>query len=303
MSFSEPEWEELYQVARRQAVDGIVYDAVCGNAALADSMPEGVATRWVVDVEDNEAGYRKMSAVIDAQRKAWEKKGIEAVLLKGHSVAALYPEPSHRRCGDVDWYFPVSGDFARANKVVRDNGLELKVDSDGDVSYTLSGVIVEHHKDGFRQDTLTDMVVMLEDHVLKHAMVMGVGLKQVCDVAVARAALASSSGVDSLDAALAYAGLAEWDRLLCAALRTMGLLPDPDVESGLGVPASDAELLVDLFMSDGNMGLDKKNRFSGFWKRVLLLARYAPRQLASRWFSLAWGRVFRLFRRNTIFVG
>lgn len=290
LAFSESEWAEVYAVARRQAVGCIVYDAVAASPALADSVPDAIAAKWMVAQQKNEADYRKMSAIIDAQRRAWEKREIEAVLLKGHSVAALYREPAHRSCGDVDWFFPRPGDFEKANSVACANGLALETDSDGDVHYVLSGMVVEHHRDGFRQDSLADMALMLEDHVLKHAMVMGVGLKQVCDVAVVRAAIASEDGEEELNAALISQGLAGWDRLLCSAISLMGLLPYAD----LSVPFSDASALVELFLSDGNMGLDKKNRFSGFWKRVSLLARYAPRRMASRWLSLVRGRIRRI---------
>ena len=341
MEMSEAQWEELHRLAQRQGVLALVYDGLCTSfpsasdiSAAIDMMSVELAARWATEVLENERGYERMASVIELQRRAWEKRGLEAVLQKGHSVAAYYPVPEHRSCGDIDWYFSRREDFRKACCVAQENGLELKWDSDGDVSYTLSGMVVEHHRKGMPQDTPEQMLLMLEDHVLKHAMVMGVGLKQVCDVAILRHAVAqcppaaSSAGVTEgrpqnasgrgWDRQLAGS---RWSRLLARAIEQLGLdapVPlngsaDPAASAcngcafGLAEPRGrelqswrrrrelrDAQRLAELILEDGNMGLDKENRFSGFSKRAALFLRYAPVKFLSRWLSLICGRVFRL---------
>ncbi|MDD6364824.1 MAG: nucleotidyltransferase family protein [Bacteroidales bacterium] len=404
MEMSEAQWEELHRLAQRQGVLALVYDGLCtpfpsasdisdvmlgtmaaspvetpGSAgtraaatpgtkvtsvAAIDMMPVELAVRWATEVLENERGYERMASVIELQRRAWEKRGLEAVLQKGHSVAAYYPVPEHRSCGDIDWYFPRREDFRMACRVAQENGLELKWDSDGDVSYTLSGMVVEHHRKGMPQDTPEQMLLMLEDHVLKHAMVMGVGLKQVCDVAILRHAVAnrtaksrtaanrvsvSSTSAAQCRSAASSAGVTEsrphntsgsgwdrqlagsrWSRLLARAIEHLGLdapVPlngsaDPAASAcnadlaassrngcafGLAEPRGrelqswrrrrelrDAQRLAELILEDGNMGLDKENRFSGFAKRAALFLRYAPVKFLSRWLSLICGRLLRL---------
>ncbi len=379
MEMSEAQWEELHCLAQRQGVLALVYDGLCtpfpsasdtsdvmpgtmatsvtaapgtlATSAAVDMMPVELAARWATEVLENERGYERMASVIDLQRRAWEKRGLEAVLQKGHSVAAYYPVPEHRSCGDIDWYFPRREDFRKACRVAQENGLELKWDSDGDVSYTLSGMVVEHHRKGMPQDTPEQMLLMLEDHVLKHAMVMGVGLKQVCDVAILRHAVANrttaaqcpsaaSTAASHCPPAASSAGVtagqshnasrSRWSRLLARAIEHLGL-DAPVPLNGSADPAAsacnadlaasacngcgfdlaeprgrelqswrrrcelrDAQRLAELILEDGNMGLDKENRFSGFMKRASLFLRYAPVKFLSRWLSLICGRIFRL---------
>ena len=377
MEMSEAQWEELHRLAQRQGVLALVYDGLCtpfpsasdtsaapgtlATSAAVDMMPVELAARWATEVLENERGYERMASVIELQRRAWEKRGLEAVLQKGHSVAAYYPVPEHRSCGDIDWYFPRREDFRKACRVVQENGLELKWDSDGDVSYTLSGMVVEHHRKGMPQDTPEQMLLMLEDHVLKHAMVMGVGLKQICDVAILRHAVANRTAAAQCPPAASSAGVtagrphnasgsgwdrqlagSRWSRLLARAIEHLGLdapVPlngsaDPAASSGnadlaassgkvsqvasarngcgfdLAEPRGrelqswrrrrelrDAQRLAELILEDGNMGLDKENRFSGFSKRAALFLRYAPVKFLSRWLSLICGRIFRRLRR------
>lgn len=357
MEMSEAQWEQLHRLAQRQGVLALVYDGLCtpfpsasdisaampgtmATSAAVDMMPVELAARWATEVLENERGYERMASVIELQRRAWEKRGLEAVLQKGHSVAAYYPVPEHRSCGDIDWYFPRREDFRKACRVAQENGLELKWDSDGDVSYTLSGMVVEHHRKGMPQDTPEQMLLMLENHVLKHAMVMGVGLKQICDVAILRHAVANRNAASQCPLAVSSAGVtagrlhnasgsgwdrqlagSRWSRLLARAIEHLGLdapVPlngsaDPAASSrngcalGLAEPnrkeqqswrrrreLRDAQRLAELILEDGNMGLDKENRFSGFSKRASLFLRYAPVKFLSRWLSLICGRIFRL---------
>lgn len=375
MEMSEAQWEELHRLAQRQGVLALVYDGLCtpfppasdissaapgtkatsvtatlgtlATSAAVDMMPVELAARWATEVLENERGYERMASVIELQRRAWEKRGLEAVLQKGHSVAAYYPVPEHRSCGDIDWYFPRRLDFRKACRVAQENGLELKWDSDGDVSYTLSGMVVEHHRKGMPQDTPEQMLLMLEDHVLKHAMVMGVGLKQICDVAILRHAVAnrtaaahcppaastaaSRTAAQQCPPAASSAGVtagrphntsgSRWSRLLARAIEHLGLDapvplngsadPAASTRNGCGFDLAeprgrelqswrrrrelrDAQRLAELILEDGNMGLDKENRFSGFSKRAALFLRYAPVKFLSRWLSLICGRIFRL---------
>ena len=200
------------------------------------------------------------------------------------------------------------------------------------------------------QDTPEQMLLMLEDHVLKHAMVMGVGLKQICDVAILRHAVAnrtvanrvsvSSTSATQCPPTASSAGVtagrphnasgrgwdrqlagSRWSRLLARAIEQLGLdapVPlngsaDPAASArngcgfGLAEPRGrelqswrrrrelrDAQRLAELILEDGNMGLDKENRFSGFSKRAALFLRYAPVKFLSRWLSLICGRLLRL---------
>jgi len=276
------QWEEVHAMANRQAVTGIVYDAV-RNLPPYCGLPRTLAALWLVETQKIESGNARISQVIEAQKRAWDKHGIESVVMKGQSLAKMYPVPEHRACGDIDWYFPVPGDWEKANEIAAKNGLKLETDSDGDVHYVLGGIVVEHHKNGSRCETPVEIIVMLVEHVLKHAMVMGVGMKQVCDVAVAYRYYEGQYADAYLESALKAEGLLEWDALL---RKVMTDSDDVDVET-----------LRSLILSDGHFGLDKKFRLSGFMKRLRLFKKYAPKQFAGRWLQLVSGRMKRCFTK------
>lgn len=276
------QWVEVHALANRQAVTGIVFDAV-QKLPEGNGLPLNLAARWLVETQKIEARNEHIAKVIDAQKKAWDHNGIDAILMKGHSIAALYPIPEHRACGDIDWYFPSDEDWEKANAIARKNGLELKLDSDGDVHYMLANVIVEHHRDGRRQDCPIDVIVMLVEHVLHHAMVMGVGMKQVADVAAAYNYFEGKFDKEELSEALRKEGLLEWDGLL---RKVISQVDEPDVRT-----------LTELILADGNFGLDKIVRLSGFLKRWRLFRKYAPSQFYVRWMQLFKGRLKRCFTR------
>lgn len=276
------QWVEVHALANRQAVTGILFDAVTKLPA-GNGLPMNLAAKWLVETQKIERRNEQIGKVIDAQKKAWDRCGIDAVLMKGHSVAALYPIPEHRACGDIDWYFPAPGDWEKANAIAKKNGMELEMDSDGDVHYTFANVVVEHHHEGRRQDSPVDVIVMLVEHVLHHAMVMGVGMKQVADVAAAYNFYEGKYDKAELDSVLKDEGLFEWDRLL---RKVIPQVDEPDVK-----------VLTDLILSDGNFGLDKVFRMSGFWKRWRLFRKYVPTQFSARWSQLFVGRLKRCFTR------
>lgn len=57
---------------------------------------------------------------------AFEKEGIEVIVLKGCSAAHYYPVPEYRKSGDVDLLVRKNGDLQKAEKVLLEMGYTLK---------------------------------------------------------------------------------------------------------------------------------------------------------------------------------
>ena len=85
----EKEWNLLYGQARKQTVEGIVYD---GLLLLPDPYfpPRAVLLLWTAGVDALERRNKRMNRVIGEQNRWFEENGIEAWLLKGQGVAACY---------------------------------------------------------------------------------------------------------------------------------------------------------------------------------------------------------------------
>ena len=205
------EWDEVFRMSGRQTVTGIVFDGIC--RLPEESQPSGVSfARWVVAVDAMERRNATMNAALKDLMKLFVDNGLRPVLQKGQGIARLYPEPSHRECGDIDLYFSRNhSDWAL--ELVEAKGIKVNRMPDGSHSYEWKGIEVEHHPaivdlngpflkrwirtltedpgtrpsplaDGLLEPSMELNALLLNAHILKHAMGKGVGLRQMCDLAM-----------------------------------------------------------------------------------------------------------------------
>ena len=99
------EWEQVFKMSGRQTVSGIVFDGIC---RLPDEFQPSQAAfaKWVVAVDRIERSNERMNVILKELTGIFVSGGLRPVLQKGQGVAALYPTPLHRECGDIDFYFP-----------------------------------------------------------------------------------------------------------------------------------------------------------------------------------------------------
>lgn len=310
---SEKEWHEVHALAGKHTVLGVVFDGMEGLPAGEGRIPMPLFAKWALEVEDTVKSWRLQHAIVKAQKAVWEKRGMKAAVLKGQTVAAMYPHPERRTSGDIDWWFGDESDWRTANEIAAANAGSLTEDSDGDVHYVFKGEVIEHHRRwndassrkarkalaGLSPDTPVAVLVMLELHILKHAMVFGVGLRQVCDLVMAYRWFEGKYEASELEGLLERCGLGKWDLLLNGLLRRVfgdGALPE-HVKPGLKVADKDVEKLFALVMADGNFGLEAGRRTENLLRTLLqragLFVRYTPREFAGRLMRLAFGRLIR----------
>lgn len=306
-------WLDLYNFSVRQGLHTIIWDALDKEA-----IPSVIKAGWQKDVAKVEYGNRLMDAVIGAQRKAWETKGIAAQLMKGQTLAALYPVPQHRLCGDIDWYFPTEEDWEKAlaaASAIKD--VEPETDSDGDVHYTWQGVVIEHHREFHHLSTRKAKTYMAEHvqgsspeiinlmtlntHILKHAMVMGISYRQVADIAVAYTAYKGKVDGEEYKSHLEALGLMRWTELLHTLIVDEMGMPEEYLPFPLTHRRS-TKSLQGILLRSRNLGA--LSGAQGKWKRLLsavgnycraalLFVRIAPREFFARGESLAAGRLAR----------
>lgn len=110
---SAAEWEWLFDMAKRQGLQGVLWDAVCRlPEGQRDDLPVAVARAWegrALSIEIlNDVHRGRCREVV-----AWmEGKGARWCILKGLDYARMYPRPSLRLSGDIDIWIP--GDRAEA---------------------------------------------------------------------------------------------------------------------------------------------------------------------------------------------
>lgn len=296
-------WEEVYETARAQGVHTLVADAFCEDCVP----PKALLARWVLDVERSETAFERVVKVGEKLSGCWNEAGIRYAILKGASIAKMYPKPEHRMSGDIDFYFPDregrKKSFAIAKKL-GDTGL----DSDGDIHYRYKGIVVEHHrrwnhlsswsaaniKAQLEGNALNpeDTLLMLSSHILRHAMVGGAGLRQLTDLAVASRFYDGKYDKDALRFRIEKLGLKRWGRLLSSVLSySFGV---PKDELPFEPDGKYRAAFLKLVRHDGNLGIKKGNSFSWHLRRFALFMAVAPGEYFARYISLALGRTRRV---------
>ena len=264
------EWERVFTLARQQTVTGIAFrglDFLPEEAAP----PMGIMAKWMAHADRIEQSNRVMNETVAKLYGHFASAGVEAVLQKGQGVAAMYPEPLLRECGDIDLYFPghdgVSDPLAGIDGAVRER------QPDDSWSYVVDGIIVEHHTDlldiqsprakryvkrlmeekGFEKVVTGDGVevlvpapevnlLLLSSHILKHAFGVGIGLRQFCDYAVARRYYEGRVNEEEMREIWRMTGLEKWQGLL------------------EGFLVKKTGVLLDIVLKGGNFGVYSKDR-------------------------------------------
>lgn len=239
-------WRSVFVQARRQTVAGIVYR---GLEYLPDRFfpPEDTMIRWTAEVDKIERDSRKMDQTIHDIFTFFGRYGLHPVLLKGQGVAGMYERPLLRMPGDIDLYFPGKEENSFAEALIRKKGMCPERRPDGSTEYLWGNTEVEHHLSlldlhspfmrkylkGLERakgyDTLPwgaadgpDVLLpspvlnllLLNAHILKHAMGKGIGLRQLCDMARAYHIMRGKVDGDEIRDIYRRAGLLSWSRLL-----------------------------------------------------------------------------------------
>ena len=323
MPLSEKDWTGIIALARAHSVQALIADgAGLAPEASRPSLPQIASLAMASDAV--EKGNGKVEAVLKQMASCWKSDGVEAVLLKGQGLAGMYANPQHRTPGDIDWYFPGKENNSKALSLVQSKGVITEIDSDGDNHYCVNGVVVEHHRrwcdlsspfkknrvatiedkygysQGFEYDTLAPLtnLVQLNVHILKHMLVMGIGWRQICDLAVATKHYEGQYSIGEYQEAIKSLGLTRWTKLLYGVLAkylgvARAIMPVDSIEG------KDVDRLAELVTRCGNFGRESgKGMLSSYISSALLLCRYTPGEVFWRPVLLAWNRLGRSLNRK-----
>ena len=102
------EWEEIYEMSKKQSVAGIAFAGV--ERLPQEQMPPGRRIRqWAVKAEKTREHNAKVSEDCRVISRFFEENGFDCVILKGQGNFAYYPEwlQGLRSAGDIDvWVLP-----------------------------------------------------------------------------------------------------------------------------------------------------------------------------------------------------
>ena len=103
MSVNEIKWGELYQFARKQAVEAVYWRGIERmDRENGVKLTDVEVLAWMARVQKIERRSKKIRDKVKWVWKNFQKEGFRSCLLKGHGNALLYPEPYMRPLGDID---------------------------------------------------------------------------------------------------------------------------------------------------------------------------------------------------------
>lgn len=268
---------------------------------------------------------------LDSLLTLFARHGLHPILQKGQGLASLYAYPLLRECGDIDLYFVDEKEFESASDSIQAQGIRLVRKADGSLLYSWQGIPVEHHIRlidlyhpphntkktdliwEFRRmalSTASDLEVTVPApslnlllqyaHILKHALGRGIGLRQLCDLALSCDRWHTDIMPDVLKGVCRQAGLTKWVSLLHAFLtERLGLasdrLPYPKT-------AANTQPLLEIIWRGGNFGhqayrltrptlLHKIQTAEAFRRNISFAFRYAPKEALAIFVNLLKGQI------------
>lgn len=135
------DWEALFREAVAQGVVGLAYDRLG-----AYRPPRAVVLRWAATVAQMERRYRRYSLALRHLQEFYASHDIPCLVLKGHTLAQLWPVPDHRPVGDIDIY--LYGRQREADQLMaREKGITIDTGHHHHTVFPFEGEMVENHYD------------------------------------------------------------------------------------------------------------------------------------------------------------
>ena len=101
-SLKEVDWQEIYAIAKKQCLVGVLFDGIKKLPAEHVGMKKELLLQWMAESQMLEkANVRLNDAAIQVSEWFW-KKGFRTCILKGQGNALMYPNPYSRTPGDID---------------------------------------------------------------------------------------------------------------------------------------------------------------------------------------------------------
>lgn len=214
VTLSDEEREGLFADAKKQAVIGLVANALIRNKA---AIGRDGAFKALTLTKQIEASNERINKELGKFTEFMNKNRVDFRVVKGQTVAALYPNPLLRCSGDIDFYCNAAFFNLTKNLVERvigkkiENGtakhIEFKIN---DVQYELHSKLTEFsygkHQEYWERILEKDIkerkcfvrigdaevpvlsptinALYLFCHIFHHLVSNGIGLRQFCDLAL-----------------------------------------------------------------------------------------------------------------------
>ena len=285
-SLKEVDWKELYAIAQKQALLGVLFHGI--RRLPKELAPEQkLLMQWMVMAE--QIRNQNIRLFLDSVKvcQNFENKGFANCILKGQGNALLYPDPYMRTPGDIDLY--LAGGRKRVmqyinkvcpNQVMRYHHVDFPVMKTAiEVHFTPSYMFFPIHNsrmqkwfkevmdlqcsnvvtlpDGYGEFTVPTMsfnVIYILSHLYRHVFTEGIGLRQLIDYyfVLVKSEEGRVKNLTALQRELKYLGLWKFAGAVMYVLHEALGLPEAKMIAPIDV--NEGRFLLAEIMQGGNFG-------------------------------------------------
>ena len=116
-SLKEADWKELYAIAKKQCLVGVLFDGIKKLPAEYVGIEKELLLQWMAESQMLEKANVRLNDAAIQVSEWFLKKGFRTCILKGQGNALMYPNPYSRTPGDIDIW--VEGGDKRVISFVR----------------------------------------------------------------------------------------------------------------------------------------------------------------------------------------
>lgn len=116
-SLKEVDWKELYAIAKKQCLVGVLFDGIKKLPAEHVGMKKELLLQWMAESQMLEKANVRLNDAATQVSEWFRKKGFRTCILKGQGNALMYPNLYSRTPGDIDIW--VEGGDKRVISFVR----------------------------------------------------------------------------------------------------------------------------------------------------------------------------------------
>lgn len=116
-SLKETDWKEIYAIAQKQCLVGVLFDGIKKLPAEHVGMKKELLLQWMAESQMLEKANVRLNDAAIQVSEWFRKKGFRTCILKGQGNALLYPNPYSKTPGDIDIW--VEGGDKRVISFVR----------------------------------------------------------------------------------------------------------------------------------------------------------------------------------------
>ena len=139
---TEQDWQRCFDLALQQQSLAMTFPAM---SALPKEQRSGFVlwSKWMAYAQNIAAQSKHKREVVRKMGGWLAEDGLSTMIIKGFSLAVLYPQPDLRESSDIDIY---SGEeYDKVNACFEKHGLQIGQSDSHHVHINIDGISVEHH--------------------------------------------------------------------------------------------------------------------------------------------------------------